>query len=465
MSVSALRSRLRAGARAGLAGLLALGSSSCTTYEAAPLAPFDMLRQLNAIRLDAAPAGIAAIGTATRFDASDGLSVAEAAGVALHLNPRLRAGRAEIGVARAQLVEAGLLPDPVVGWDAMNVVADFMVERKSGFNSYIAGASVVWEVPRPGEIDAREGVARGRVGEARAALLRAEWELVRQVHLAFVRLAVVQASRELNAEQLAIAERTLEYFQRARGAGVATALQVELASVARDRVRADRVRIGLEEVAARQSTLALLGLPPEAPLSLQAPRELLAAPHSTVEDVSVLTEAAVTRRPDLAEVAAQYQQAEEALRLEVTRQWPQVWVGTGISISLPFFTRFNAPAIETARRAREVGRERFFAALHDVRREVHLARAALLGAAERVEVFTQRLLPGLDSTLRLTRASLEAGEVTPLEILTAQAQVIATQLEFLDARQRMAEARIELEAAAGALLPSGATPAGGEEDE
>ena len=83
--------------------------------------------------------------------------------------------------------------------------------------------------------------------------------------------------------------------------------------------------------------------------------------------------------------------------------------------------------------------------------------AAVVGVAQRL---------GVASPLQSNPSiALGTSEVTPLEILTAQAQVIATQLEFLDARQRMAEARIELEAAAGGLLPSGATPAVGEEDE
>ena len=454
MSPLALRSRPRAGARAGLAGLLALGSAACATYEPAPLAPLDLLRRLNAAGLPDLPADVAPVGSRAPFDPTDGLSVAEAAGVALRLHPGLRVARAEVGVARALLVEAGLLPDPVVGWDAMNVVADFVADRKSGANSYVAGASLVWEVPRPGEVDAREGVARGRVGEGRAGLLRAEWELVREVHLAYVRLAFVGASLELNAAQLAIAERTCDHVQRARAAGVATALQVELASVARDRVRADRARLALEGATARQDALALLGLPPDAPVRLEASPALLAGPApEALEDAGALTEAAVARRPDLAELAARYAQAEETLRLEVARQWPQVWVGTGVSVSLPVFSRFNAPTIETARRARDAGRARFVAGLHEVRRQVHLARAAVAGAAAWVAEITGRVVPGLDATLRLTEASLEAGEITPLELLTAQTQVLETQQEFLEARRRLAEARLELEAAAGRLLP------------
>ena len=40
--------------------------------------------------------------------------------------------RAEVGVARAQLVEAGLLPDPTIRWECGNVVARLLTHPEAG---------------------------------------------------------------------------------------------------------------------------------------------------------------------------------------------------------------------------------------------------------------------------------------------------------------------------------------------
>ena len=55
-------------------------------------------------------------------------------------------------------------------------------------------------------------------------------------------------------------------------------------------------------------------------------------------------------------------------------------------------------------------------------------------------------------------SSFKAREITPLQILTAQRQVIESQGRFLAARQAWAEARIRLDSACGRLLPSAQTP-------
>jgi outer membrane protein TolC len=128
-------------------------------------------------------------------------------------------------------------------------------------------------------------------------------------------------------------------------------------------------------------------------------------------------------------------------------------IGTGLAIQLPIFSRFNRPAIATAAAARAAAEARLRAAVHGARQEVHTAFATLQRAEAQVAFNQAELAPRLEDMLRLTRASIEAGEATPLEVLIAQGQVIETKLDFLAARQRRAEAWVELQAASGRLLP------------
>ena len=50
----------------------------------------------------------------------------------------------DVGAAEATLVEAGLLPDPVLGWDAMDAVAGVAIDGKVEDPAWLAGASLTW---------------------------------------------------------------------------------------------------------------------------------------------------------------------------------------------------------------------------------------------------------------------------------------------------------------------------------
>jgi len=441
-----------------LALLLAVAGAlaGCTSYEADPVRPLEILRELDALRIeDVTQAEVAPI--LTSFDASDGLSLLEASAIAVRRNPTLAALRARVGVAEARLIQAGLLSDPVIGWSAGDPLADLIIEGKVDGASWLTGASLSWQVPRPGEIDAKEGAAKARIRVNGAQLARAEWALVREVHLAYARLLVAQARLAQNERLSGIAQQTLKYFARARAAGAATALDEALARVAANTVQANLLSAKSQRTLARQNLNGLLGLSPDREWNLQDSLSRF-VPQAPSEDLKQLVSESLERRPDLQEIVASYEQAEERLRLEVAGQWPQLQIGTGISISLPIFSRFNQPAIETALRSRTAARLRVRAAVQQTRREIHAALTRAEQAYVLLDLFRTSLGPQSEETLKLTEKAFKAREVTPLQILTAQRQVLDTQSRFLAAQQAWAEARIRLDSACGRLLPSARTP-------
>ncbi|MGE0709907.1 MAG: TolC family protein [Planctomycetota bacterium] len=429
--------------------------AGCVSYEPAPRALGDVLTELEAIRLPHQET-IVPIGSSswTRFDAQDGLTVVEAAAAAVRLNPALAAARAEVDLRDAQLVEAGLLPDITLGWESGNNVADFITDRRSSANSYLAGFFLEWPVPRPGEIDAREGVARAERAQARARVLAAEWALVREVHEAYVALLAARVRTQQTERLVSIAGKSFDYLGRARGLGAATALDENLARVTAAAARADALAAEREEQLARQRLNGLLGVAPDAAWAPQtALSELEGGSALAAREAEALARRALERRPDLREAQARYDEAEELLRLEVARQWPQVSIGTGISLTLACFSRFNRPAIRSAARARDLAGRRLALAVQGVRVEVHAALADYRQSERALRLFREEVEPALAESLRLTERAFEAREVTPLQILAAQQQVIEARARALDAQRRRALARVRLEAATGDLLP------------
>ena len=448
-----MRTALGAGALLWLLG--------CSSYEPRPIDPHELLRGLAEVSLEdplpeLAP-GVAPLTSA--FEPRDGLTLVEAAALGVHRNPHLARLRAELGLAQARLVEAGLLPDPVIGWDSMNAVADSVLLGRVAGTSWLSGFGLSWDVPRPGEIAAREGVADAAISGRLAQLSGAEWSLVREVHLVYLRRLVAEARLEQTERLATLARGSQEFFRSSRAAGAATALQESLANLSASAVLAQAVEARSEALAARQDLNALLGLPPSAEWSTQDGLGAFGLPASLApEDPERLVEGALAARPDLSAALACYRATEEALRLEVRRQLPQLTIGTSFSLSLPLFSRFNQPAIRSAERAREVARLAVVAALAEVRRDVHAAQREVEQAYALARLYEDTLGPAAREALSLTQAAFAAREVTPLEILAAQRQVIEAQTSALAAFERYGAARIRLEAAAGRLLPTWRTP-------
>src|SRR6187401_2750752 len=95
--------------------------AGCVSYEPMPLDRDAELAALRARTLDGlvvehARPGEGQGAATTRIDLTDGLDDDELVAVALTLNPELRTKRLATGDAQAQLIEAGLWPNPEAGF-------------------------------------------------------------------------------------------------------------------------------------------------------------------------------------------------------------------------------------------------------------------------------------------------------------------------------------------------------------
>lgn len=259
-----------------------------------------------------------------------------------------------------------------------------------------------------------------------------------------------------------LAESTHSYFERAREAGAATAIQANLALGELQKMRLEVVRADARVQGARQDLNALLGLPPEVELELGAGED--PSEHAALQSgLAELATHAVEARPDLAALLAGYQVAEQELRLAVSKQFPRLAIGTGLSLTLPFFSEFGRPAMRTALAAREqLGRE-FTAAVHAARQEIAAARSLWELADREVELFENELLPNAEQNLELSRTAFQAGEVTLLETLALQRAFVEARTLTIETRAERAKRAWSLLAASGWLL--GATPTDDTNDE
>ncbi len=451
-----IRPRRRAAA-AGLVGACLL--QACATYTPAPLVPDDELAglrsvQLQTVRIEREAPGTDASARGTGFDLADGLDEAELVAVALTLNPELRARRLQLGEASALLVSAGLWPDPEL---AVSVLPGI-----NGADSVGVGASLLLELLAPDERPAGVALAQAQVDIARADIMAAEQRLVADVRRA--RLAVLGSEQLVRLLQLeaGLAAEALALLTKQHELGEANELTLALVAL-EEASSARRLRDG--QAAAEAAARALLeraGLPPGAELPLSERGEPLTITLRIDPDDDALDRRVLAGNPELRTRAAEYEAAEQELRLAIARQLPHLGVGPayerdvegsegfglGATFTLPLWNRHQA-GIEGRTAARDRSRAEYVAVLHAARARAFAARAELRRARAEVELQEQQVGPLAARTEALFEGALRAGELTGLEWLTARGHAVEARRGLTDALLRYADAAVELDAVTG----------------
>ena len=221
------------------------------------------------------------IPTSVSFD--DGLSEDEAVTLALWNNAAFQETLADLGLSRADLVQAGMLPNPTlsmlfpVGAKPFELTAKYPIEA-------------LWLRPR------RVAVAKLDYERTAQRLVQSGLDLIRDVRLACADLTLAD-------QRLALAETTVKLNQgitaqaQARlRAGEATELEANSASIDTLQAQEQATRAGQDARLARERLRFMVGLGLEQWSSVWQGSPL---PVSAVPDASLLVTSALAARPDL----------------------------------------------------------------------------------------------------------------------------------------------------------------------
>ena len=432
-------SRRRALRLAGPA--LALGlAGGCARYHARPLVPDRSLERFEARRLDAAELGTflkarqaAAEWPPPRWDLTR-LTLA-----AFFYNPELDVARAQWAVARGGVLTAGGRANPVVtGGTGYNATTN-----SEQVTPWIPEVAIELPLGIAGKRGIRIKQARQLSEAARLNLITAAWRVRSQVRQAFLELYVARQSDSLLTRQVAIQAEIVRLLETQAGVGEVSPFEVTQARVA----LADGRLAGLDAAQRRaraRSALALaVGVPPAALDSVTWAFERLDSipvPRPPVE----IRRRALVSRSDVRASLAEYEAAQAALQLEIRKQYPDLSLGPGyqldqtdskwtlkLSFPLPFPNRNRGPIAE-ARARREEAAARFLSLQSRVLSELEGALASSQVALAQVDNAAS-LTAGLTNQERLARRSYAVGQISRLELLGVESELVRSALARLDA--------------------------------
>ena len=431
--------------------------AACSSYHPQPLNPQSLAEQNQA----PTPAQLQILAGQIKhpllkqvaFDLTDGLSADEAAILAVLQNPELRLARAKHGIANAQLLQAGLLPNPRVAYNFSALSGGLDTGKVQGY-----GISLDWEVTALLTQDQRISAAEAEQQAIDLQIAWQEWQIAQAAKLACYQLQVYQIQQKLLTDSLQRLQSNQQQLEQAVAQGWATLAESTTATSATDTL-VYRQQALLQQTSLQQQRLnRALGRKPDETVALQT---ISLADELIVPSQEQLTQNLNQQRLDLLALQQTYQVQEEQVQIAVLQQFPKIsigptqsknnsnyyTVGGGIAITLPLFDQ-NQGAIALA----TATRQSVFDEYHnrDFQSKADIAELVTNITAVNAEIKTARTaLESLEILFKAYTSAHRQGQVDQLTYYAAWNNLTEKQFEILNLQLHLLEARTALETATG----------------
>lgn len=442
----------------GVAALVACAACASTSPEPAFKDVSALVEQRTGqrVRWNQAGSEDAAVERAVKDLLTRELTTDAAVQVALLNNPRLLATYEELSIGQADVVQAGLLKNPVFGAritaaerDALD--PNLLFDVSQDFLGVLL-------------LPARKKVAETQLEEVKLRVADQVLDLASEVRSALyttVGAMQVLAMRRLVRDAALAAS---ELAKRQAEAGNRSELSQVTEQGLFEQVDLDAGRSEGDVVVARERLTRLMGVWGQA-ATFRVPDRLAGLPK---EEVSLehLESTAVAQRLDLQAARKEVEATGYALSLVRSSRWVgaldvgveggrlksgNVAVGPSASVELPIFDQRQAAVarLEAQLRASE---HRYAARAIDIRSEVRAARERVLLARRVVDRYKTTLVPLRERIVALAQQEYDAMLLGVYELLLAKQNEVNAYREYIEATRDYWIARSDLERAVGGRL-------------
>lgn len=381
---------------------------------------------------------------------SDGLSEGEAVALALWNNAQLRATLSDLGLAQADLREAGLLVNP-----------NFQMLAGVGLKPFefllIAPIEALWQRPK------RVAAAKLNLESVGRQLVQNGLDLARDTRVAFADYRAVVRQSEAASELASLLEEIAELEARRLAAGDIGELDLELARIEALTSR-DSAQAFEDEILVVWDRLRLLtGLPVAGPRV--EPAEASEPPSRRVS-LDELLEIASRSRPDVRAAELNVEAAGKRLGWQKTTTFAMVApmlntkgigvdggikTGPGLAAEVPIFNRGQG-RISRAEAELQQAVLRLAALREQTASETASASARLGQSQAALDRLRRRLIPAARKAFNLSESAYQAGDVSYLDLRRAERPLLELRLREYLAEAALQRAQAELDRAVGRNL-------------
>jgi cobalt-zinc-cadmium efflux system outer membrane protein len=392
---------------------------------------------------------------------ADGLSEDEAVAIALWNNAAFQADLTALGFARADLIEAGQLRNPVLtlllpwGPKQLEATANLPIE-------------VFWQRPR------RVAAAKVDLERVAESLVQTGLNLMRDVRVAYADFVLANDRARIADESLRLRNEIAQIVQARMRDGDISELETSAARIDAQQAAEQAKRFAGEVALATNRLRFLLGMgASEVSFDLVASSStpvIQPAASSTPiylagwrgdQDLSELVKQALASRPDLRAAELAIEAAGKRAKWERSKIFSLSAIldsnakgsegfeaGPGFQVELPIFNR-NKGGLTRAEAEIERAARQYLAVRHRIILDVREAYDQLLQSRQSLDSFRGQILPQIEEEVRISQKSYAAGEVPYLFVLETSRKITDTRLREAEATAALLRATAQLERAVG----------------
>jgi outer membrane protein TolC len=447
----------------GLLLFLLLTFSGCSSYHPMPLDRAAVDKALAPPALESIPIKGQEINNpllrSVNFDLRDGLSPDEAAILAVIANPQLRAVRDRKGLAQAQLLQAGILPNPQITYSLDIPMAGATQGTVKGY-----GLGLNYDIVALLTHAAKVGAAVNHASAVDLDVAWQEWQVAQGARLHLFRLVILNRQLAVAREEEKALQENVSTLKRALEQGYVTIISLSAAQATMQKVHTQILTIAQKQKEERLALNEALGLPPEQQIPLAVSSSLPSGPLPTLKQ---LTQGIEDRRLDLLALKMGYQSQEERLREAIIAQIPKINIGfshasdtthvitTGftVAIDLPIFNR-NQGRVAIAKATRQQLFDEYTSRLFTTRANIARLLTDISSFRQQIKSVEKSIATQKNLVQVYNRALLE-GNADVLTYYNARDQLISQTLDLLTLERNLADQAVALEIASGTYLDKG----------
>lgn len=377
------------------------------------------------------------------------------------LNPSLRATRDRRGLAQAQLIQAGVLPNPQISFSRDFVTGGNTTDTINAF-SYGAG----WDLTSLLPLRSKRTAARANVRSVDLDIAWQEWQIAQSARTAVYRVM----AREEQVARAREADFALQKNASVLKKAVETHQKTVLVLAAAEATSQDAhaIALNLEQDLEKQRLLLkkVIGLEPHAQLRFLAGIRLPSSLHPPAE--AELLAGLEERRLDLLALREASASQDATVRAAVLAQFPKIALGfarindtsnvhtTGLAITMdfPIFDR-NQGVIATERATRQRLLDEYSTRLFEARSDIATALADIASLNRQIAA-ADEALPLLERLVSTEETAVNEGNADVLGLYFARSNLLQKRIQVLKLKEQLVEARTALEIASGCYLPGAA---------
>ena len=378
--------------------------------------------------------------------------------VAIQNNPQLRISLSKIVERRADYVQSELPPNPTIGFGV-----GIAIDGLSGAPAMAQGLqALTWLWTRPDRIAAAEADLREAILSAASDTV----SLAAEIGTAHAKVVAAQHLLAFDVANVDIARHNLHLIHDLHGAGEASQLDIDRATIDMQSGRSSVV-FATRELEQRQLTLIELMGWPDHDTQWRAVDQTLIAPTS---DERSLLRLAAKQRLDLTVAEQHIRRQLASVSLAGTKRLPTVdftlgWqqnfssrdaLVPGARISIPILDN-GGPAIAKAAAQLEQARLNWIETANHIAYEVRLNMSRWKQATQQLRITQEGVVPAAKAAVVQSESAYQSGVTTLVVLLHAQEALIEAERSLVRNQLLEAESLIELRRAVGGtfeLLPA-----------